>query len=102
MTPSTITRIGRLYSDWTGHNPFEDCPSIDPRVILTKMRSSRAELRRAGATIITLAPSDMDQFFADNDGELDDDEAAIRAALSRGDDWIVGGGAAEAFIIRRA
>ena len=44
----------------------------------------------------------MDQFFADNDGELDDDEAAIRAALSRGDDWIVGGGAAEAFIIRRA
>lgn len=64
--------------------------------------SQAARDRLAIGLNYTLAPSDMDQFFADNDGELDDDEAAIRAALSRGDDWIVGGGAAEAFIIRRA
>ncbi len=56
------------------------------------------DVEPAEEATVTLAPADLDQFFADNE-ELRDEEQDIRAALQRGEGWPVGGGAAGAFLI---
>lgn len=41
MTPSTINRLGRVYTQWVGYNPFEDDPSIDPLTVLETLKEWR-------------------------------------------------------------
>lgn len=42
-TAATLRRIGALYREWIGYDPFEDDPSINPMEVLETLREYRRE-----------------------------------------------------------